>query len=268
MSDHGLFAFLVIPRRGSAYGLAIPNGCHEAIAMNAVPYLQRYLADSNWLALVQMLIFAGIIYLLLARTVGVFRDGAGGSVANSLIEHLTQLCMGLGLLLTFSGLYSYMAAGSSGDQGPLLMALGSSAIGYSGWTVCAAASVIDGLLAAYQQQPPIAAEVPTRLPLRVPSNEQELDDDLDCRSRHLGGIADYTDQEDDAALGSLAGHQRRESDSQPERDDPDSDLDDQEWGYRLLAGEEPDTDDRPSEPTPPATRRPRPQPPLGGPTLV
>lgn len=36
--------------------------------MNALPYLQRYLWDANWLALVQLMIFSGIIYLVAERT--------------------------------------------------------------------------------------------------------------------------------------------------------------------------------------------------------
>jgi len=275
--------------------------------MNTLPHLQRYLWDANWLALVQLMIFGGIIYLVAERTsrcLGVLRHGAEGPVANCLVENLTRLCMGLGLLLTFSGLYGYMAADSSGHQGPLLMALGSSAIGYSAWTICAAAAVIDGLVpnAAYGERigacdrshgrecqpsktpaasaelltespcivsPAYASEPPARrysfLPLREPNNEQELDDDPGGRRRHLGGPADNADHEDGTALGSLDGYQQREFGGEElEPGDADSDLDDEEWGYRLLAGDEPTIEDGRGESPPATAGHARPKPPFGG----
>jgi len=213
--------------------------------MNALPYLQRYLSHSNWLALVQLMIFAAIIYLVAERTVrsvGMLRPVVAGPVANGLAENLARLCMGLGLLLTFSGLYSYMAAGSTGDQGPLLLALGSSAIGYSAWTVCAAAAVIDDCVAAYQPESPFIEAANISLSSRGHSHEQESDVDSRRRRRYLGGVTDHANQEDDTALGSLDGYQRRESGGEPESDELDSDLDDEEWGYRLLVGEEPPAD--------------------------
>jgi len=113
------------------------------------PHLIQYLSGSNGLAAVQFVVFVAVFALLVDRAVRAMgwlgRPLASGEpVANAVVDGLTQFCVGLGLLLTFSGLYGYIGSGRGDDQAALLMALGSSALGYSAWTLCSAAAVVDG----------------------------------------------------------------------------------------------------------------------------
>lgn len=113
------------------------------------PHLIQYLSGSNGLAAVQFVVFVAVFALLVDRAVRAVGWlgrplACGEPVANAVVDGLTQFCVGLGLLLTFSGLYGYIGSGQGDDQAALLMALGSSALGYSAWTLCSAAAVVDG----------------------------------------------------------------------------------------------------------------------------
>ena len=93
------------------------------------PHLLQYLSGSNTLAAVQFAVFVTIFALLVDRTLRAFgwlgRPLADGEpVANAVVDGLTQFCVGLGLLLTFSGLYGYIGSGEPGEQAALLAKLG------------------------------------------------------------------------------------------------------------------------------------------------
>jgi len=126
---------------GTAYLLAVPD----------FHYLFDYLANTSWVSLVQVALLAAILHLVIYRSLR--RLGWLGEalrpqerVANELVDSLAQLNVGLGLLLTFSGVYGLIGAGQSNDGNwSLLMALGSSALGYSSYAACAFGSVLDSV---------------------------------------------------------------------------------------------------------------------------
>jgi len=114
-------------------------------------YLGEYLRNTSMLSVVQVVLLAAIVHLLVYRSlrclgwIGAALRAPEG-VANEMVESLVQLNVGLGLLLTFSGVYGLIGAGGGEDGNwSLLMALGSSALGYSGYAACALGSVFDSV---------------------------------------------------------------------------------------------------------------------------
>ena len=220
------------------------------IGSPVVPHLLRYLTGSNWLATAQFLLFILIMYRLADRALrATGRWGeplaATEPVARSTMESLARLCLGLGLLLTFSGLYGYIGNHGGDDHQSLLMALGSSAIGYSAWTLVAAAAVIDSFrgIESDSASPPFSpcTRVPDVQPDRPgpvlandeislkpydeePGDEQTLVDDSDCGSGPVGGVVCDTDLTAAGDLGSLDGYQRLEGAGCEHGDRPDPDL--------------------------------------------
>lgn len=115
-------------------------------------HLVEYLRNTPLVSAGQFILLALIFHLVFYRSL--CRLGWLGAalrtperVANDTVESLVQLNVGLGLLLTFSGVYGLIGAGGGTADGnwPLLLALGSSALGYSGYAACALGSVLDSL---------------------------------------------------------------------------------------------------------------------------
>ena len=114
-------------------------------------HLMAYLSNTSLVSAIQFVLLAAIFHLVVYRSLR--RLGWLGSalsstdrVADDLVQSLAQLNIGLGLLLTFSGVYGLIGAGNGQDGSwPLLMALGSSALGYSGYAACALGSVLDSV---------------------------------------------------------------------------------------------------------------------------
>ena len=99
--------------------------------MNA---LNQYLYQTNWLATVQFVIDLAVLHRLLDRSlsaVGVIGRFLPPQqrVADPVLDALARLCLGMGLLLTFSGLFGYISSCSGRDSVTLLLTLGSSAWG-------------------------------------------------------------------------------------------------------------------------------------------
>jgi hypothetical protein len=200
--------------------------------------LMQYLTQSNWLAGVQFAIYLAVLYRLLDRSLrawGLFgrRLELRQRVADPALDALARLCLGMGLLLTFSGLYGYIGSGSIRDQAALLLALGSSAVGYSAWTFCAIGAVVDawrpaktGLPPGIHDSEPVPfsgrtkmVQAPTvRDPEPVPFSErsdyEEYDDEQESvadsggECGFVGGVADYADLAADQVFGGLDGYQR------------------------------------------------------------
>lgn len=114
-------------------------------------YLVAYLRNTSLVSTVQFVLLAAIFHRVVYRSLR--RTGWLGltlpskdRVADDLVQSLAQLNIGLGLLLTFSGVYGLIGAGDGQDGNwSLLMALGSSALGYSGYAACALGSVLDSV---------------------------------------------------------------------------------------------------------------------------
>ena len=119
------------------------------IAWVPLQHLWVYLTNTSVMSAVQVGLLSLIVYIVMERTLRKFRLlvkplTKGEPVANGFVQGLTQLNMGLGLLLTFSGVFGLIASGGGRDgDWSLLLALGSSALGYSGYAVCALAVVVD-----------------------------------------------------------------------------------------------------------------------------
>lgn len=119
------------------------------IAWVPLQHLWTYLSNTSVMSAVQVGLLSLIVYLVTERGLRKFRLvfeplPQGEPVANGFVQGLTQLNMGLGLLLTFSGVFGLIACGAGEDgDWSLLLALGSSALGYSGYAVCALAVVLD-----------------------------------------------------------------------------------------------------------------------------
>ncbi len=82
--------------------------------MNA---LSQYLYQTNWLATVQFVIYLAVLHRLLDRSLRVAgvigrRLTPQQRVADPALDALARLCLGMGLLLTFSGLYGYISFGN------------------------------------------------------------------------------------------------------------------------------------------------------------
>lgn len=110
--------------------------------------LVSYLWGSGWLASIQFALFVALFCGAADRTARAW--GWYGpafepdeKIASPMLEQLTYACMGMGLLLTFSGLYTFVGLEQQDDRQPLLLALGSSALGYGGWTLIAVAGMAD-----------------------------------------------------------------------------------------------------------------------------
>lgn len=138
-------------------------------------HLWNYLTHTSAVSVVQVALLALIVHLVSVRSFR--RLGWGGdplaaaeAVANEFIQGLTQLNVGLGLLLTFSGVYGYIGAGQEDDGWSLLLALGSSALGYSAYAVCAVGPIVDGMR---QERP---AALPAEAP--APCLPQPVSDDF------------------------------------------------------------------------------------------
>lgn len=111
-------------------------------------HLSSYLLHSGWIAAVQFALFTAIVCVLADRGLrATGRCGAsladGERITSKMLDQMTCACMGMGLLLTFSGLYTYIGANQQQDRWPLLLALGSSALGYGAWTIFAFVGVLD-----------------------------------------------------------------------------------------------------------------------------
>lgn len=128
--------------------------------------LFQYFRNTSIVSVGQFLLLAAIVHLVCYR--GLRRLGWLGAplrppdrVADELVESLAQLNVGLGLLLTFSGVYGMIGAGD-GDDGnwSLLMAQGSSALGYSSYAACALGSVLDSVRGRGTPPEPAAADTP------------------------------------------------------------------------------------------------------------
>lgn len=106
--------------------------------MNGMPFksLVDYLTHSGWMANAQFLMFVAVFAMLADRawrSIGWFGHSLPEHerIASKVIDQITSACMSMGLLLTFSGLYQYIGVPSDQqDRWPLLLALGSSALGY------------------------------------------------------------------------------------------------------------------------------------------
>lgn len=224
------------------------------LAATVFPSLAKYLIASNWLAAMQFGLFVAIMCLLVDRalraTALVGKPLAMDEpVASSTLDSLTRLCLGLGLLLTFSGLYGYIGSGRGGDQDALLMALGSSALGYSAWTLAAIAAVIDALRRTYNG--------------RAKNDEQELVVDPRSRRGPVGGLVRDPDPPAAIEFGSLDGYQRFECPSDSHLGHPRPDLA-EERSNRALATHESSHDDSPDPPPPESNGRPKREKTTGG----
>lgn len=131
--------------------------------------LARYLVTGGWLAWLQLallvLIFQRFLFHALRRWLA--RASDAGRWHDGYLEALVQACFALGLLLTFSGLYGYLAEGDMGSQGNLLKALGSSAIGYSAAVLGALAGLLDVLATGWVSHPSLVEQqAAARAPVR------------------------------------------------------------------------------------------------------
>ncbi|MCO6454195.1 MAG: hypothetical protein J5I93_02665 [Pirellulaceae bacterium] len=121
--------------------------------------LVRYLIGGGPLAWLQLgllgLIFQRLMVHGLRRSLG--EEPVSGGWHDGHLEALVQVCFALGLLLTFSGLYGYLAEGDTGSQVNLLKALGSSAIGYSAAVLGALAGLLDMLTPGARRELPRVA---------------------------------------------------------------------------------------------------------------
>jgi len=125
----------------------------QMLCLMLVPsHLVEYLRNTPLVSAGQFILLALIFHLVFYRSlrrVGWIGDAlrTPERVANDLVESLVQLNVGLGLLLTFSGVYGLIGSGGGTEDGnwPLLLALGSSALGYSGYAACALGSVLDSV---------------------------------------------------------------------------------------------------------------------------
>ncbi|HPM82082.1 MAG TPA: hypothetical protein PLF81_15350 [Candidatus Anammoximicrobium sp.] len=165
--------------------------------------LTQYLSQSNWLASLQFLVYLGVLYRLLERCLlaaGLFgwQLTPQQRVLDPVLDTLARLCLGMGLLLTFSGLYGYIGSGTQGDQASLLLALGSSALGYSAWTFCAVGGVVD----AVRRRGGETSEI------EEADGEQEPAVHFGSERGSVGGPADRADLAADAVFGGLDGYQR------------------------------------------------------------
>ncbi len=107
--------------------------------------LKQYLDGNGLLAVVQLAFMAALVHVLIVGLITSLVPGRNAStlVASQLAQALAQVCIGLGLLLTFSGVYQMVTAGAGQDQNGLSLALGSSALGYSAWVFCAFGTLVD-----------------------------------------------------------------------------------------------------------------------------
>lgn len=194
--------------------------------------LRAYLSNAPFLATVQFVVFAVVLYVLIDgcwRALASARNGLSPhKISGPLLEDLSRLCAGLGLLLTFAGLYAYIASEGPRDRWSLRLALGSSAIGYSAFTLCALGAVIDAVLRAYRKESE-----------EEPNDDFEVNDDVIGERRHLGGLADHADRPAAATLGSLDSYQRRDWPGPDHDDRADPDLAEEEWSDGFLPEPEP-----------------------------
>lgn len=199
------------------------------------PHLFEYLSNTSLLSAVQIGVLYLIVALLIARTCRVLRlPGttplpAEEPVANDLVQGLTQLCVGMGLVLTFAGVFQFIGGDQSQGSWALLLALGSSAIGYSSYALTALGSIADGL--ATQVELPTARfdhvsadgnSTPSTTSNKTASTRKRSSkrnrhetanvDDSGRRSRHLGDPV-CAPLPAPQGLGSLDGYQLRDIDS-------------------------------------------------------
>ena len=173
------------------------------------PSLAKYLLHCGWLGDAQFGLYVAIFGLLADRGWRKASGDHGGFpqgelVVSKVVEQLTGACMSMGLLLTFAGLYQYIGgANDQQDRWPLLLALGSSALGYTPMMFLQIAGMIDvwkeqapeGVHRAVSLDPPVGSvdELISRQSLVSPKStrsrlhESQCDDDVDGRSGHLGG---------------------------------------------------------------------------------
>lgn len=197
------------------------------------PQLVHYLSHSGSLAWLQLSVMIALIYVLLDRLLrltGRFGPPLPGdrAVAGPTAQALTQICVGFGLLLTFSGVYQMITAGNQNDQDGLSLALGSSALGYSAWVFCSFGSLADSFRKRVTPEN-IGRKVTTqRLATAVcrpkkdgsrretlrsvekqtgQNNESQSSNDTGSGSRCLGNSVRSAKADGDT-LGSLTDHQR------------------------------------------------------------
>ena len=229
--------------------------------------LMQYLTQSNWLAGVQFAIYLAVLHRLLDRSLrarGLFgrRLELRQRVADPALDALALLCLGMGLLLTFSGLYGYIGSGSNRDQAALLLALGSSAVGYSAWTFCAIGAVVDAWRPAKMGLPPGVRD-PEPVPFSERSDYEEYDDeqesvaDFGGECGFVGGVADYPDLAADQVFGGLDGYQRSADAAACDDARTDSDLVEGVWPDWPLACDSPAADDGADPPAPGNNGRPK-----------
>lgn len=113
------------------------------------PHLSRYIAQTNFLSVVQVILLGIVVHQILYRgwcslAAWPERLKPDQPVADDLVQGAAQLCLGLGLVLTFAGVYGHVGTGG-GEDGSLLLALGSSALGYSAFALTAVGPLIDGI---------------------------------------------------------------------------------------------------------------------------
>ena len=229
--------------------------------------LNQYLYQSNGLAAVQFVIYLAVLHRLLDRSVRA--GGAFGRrltpqqrVADPLLDALARLCLGMGLLLTFSGLYGYISSGSSRDQAALLLALGSSAVGYSAWTFCAIGAVVDAWRPASEEMVQArgmqasepggfsGADDGKKTEYKEYDDEQEPTVDSGGERGFVGGVADHPDLAADQIFGGLDGYQRSADSDGCDGARTGADLVEGVWPDWPLACDPPTADDDPDPPAP------------------
>ncbi len=143
--------------------------------MRTLPFssLVDYLTHSGWMANVQFILFV-VIFGMLAdrawRSLGWFGNSLPPNerITSKVIDQITSACMSMGLLLTFSGLYQYIGVPSDQqDRWPLLLALGSSAIGYGAMMLFQLVGTLDewrDAASARVEPEPLRAPPPTPSP--------------------------------------------------------------------------------------------------------
>jgi len=157
-------------------------------AKQFIPHLSKYVAHTNLLAYAQLLLFVFLLYRFLVRSLTSTWYRAMSAecdvvIADQFMEELTRLCFALGLLLTFSGLYAYIGNPNSSDTWSLMLALGSSAVGYSAWTICALGSAVDVAIGTVDGDLP-GADLPDVVDDEI-GNDVLNSSDRDAPPRHV-----------------------------------------------------------------------------------
>ncbi len=132
----------------------------STIEWTVLPFLFTYLRHTSWISIGQFMLLAAIVFIVLdraSRKAKLYEPALNEDepICHALTQNMAQLNVGIGLLLTFSGVYGLIGSADSNDgHWSLLMALGSSALGYSAYAACSFGLVLDSLLERRQVKNP------------------------------------------------------------------------------------------------------------------